>query len=72
MNSKYFFEQHGKMVDEEHEELDTYQEKTKIEMPVCRHKKLEFVGHELRCGTCGNAWEGTATELQKLYSVLTE
>lgn len=72
MKSKHFFQDHGKMVDEEHKKFETYQEKTKIEFQKCHHKRLDFVGNELRCLSCGNAWMGTALELQDLYNLLTK
>jgi hypothetical protein len=72
MKSKYFFEDHKKTVDSEHIEHETYQEKTKIEFQKCNHKKLDYVGQELRCLSCGNAWTGTGLELQRLYNLLTE
>ena len=72
VKSKYFFKDHKKMVEYEHKEYDTYQEKTKIEFPKCDHQKLDFIGQELRCLSCGNAWTGTGAELQKLYNLLTK
>ena len=71
MKSKSFFEHHGEEVDKEHVELETYQEKTKVEFPKCRHTSVDFVGNELVC-SCGNAWMGTAGELQTIYKALTK
>lgn len=70
-SNKYFFDQHGKMIDEEHEAFETYQEKTKIDMPKCKHKKLKFYNRELICKECGNSWSGSANEIKQLYDLLT-
>jgi len=72
LQSKYFFEKHKKTIDEDHQEFDTYQEKTKIEFKKCQHKKLDFVGNELRCLECGNAWQGSGNELKQLHDLLSK
>lgn len=67
MKSKYFFKDHKELIDKEHEELETYQEKTNLTDDTCKHKEIEVVGHELRC-RCGAVWSGTALEIQEAYN----
>jgi len=69
--NKSFFGFHGKDLDKEIEEFDSYQEKTKLEFEKCKHKNVTIVNGELRC-KCGAAWMGNARQLQEFYDLLTK
>lgn len=66
MKSKYLFEDHKEEIEKEHQELETYEERTKLDQDRCTHKDVEIYEHEMRC-KCGAAWHGTALELQQAY-----
>jgi len=69
--SKYFFKDHGKEIDKEVEEYDSYEEKIKIDQDKCKHRNLRFTGQELRC-SCGAAWIGPKQVLIEIMESLTK
>lgn len=69
---KHFYQDFKKEIEEEHEALETHQEKKEVDFTPCGHSKIKFVrddkGQRLVCG-CGATFQGQG--LNELYKMLT-
>lgn len=68
MNSKYIYEEHIKVLEEDVVKYDAVSETREVFGNKCKHKDIKYLNGELRC-KCGAAWSGP--RLDELYKLLT-